>query len=201
MTRILTILVMVAGLVIGVHAQQAEVGTMAPDFKLTDSKGQEHSLSDFKGKYVILEWVNFGCPFVRKHYDSGNMQKLQQKYTDKGAIWLSICSSAPGKQGHYPQAELGSVLKKERLASTAYLIDEEGTVGKMYDAKTTPHMYVINPDGVLIYAGAIDDKRSTNTEDVKNARNYVVEAMKASMDGKEVEKKSTQAYGCSVKYK
>jgi peroxiredoxin len=201
MKRMFSVLALVAGFFIAVQAQQAKVGEAAPDFTLMDSEGKKHSLSDFKGKYVILEWVNFGCPFVRKHYDSGNMQKLQKKYTDKEAVWLSICSSAPGKQGHYKQSDLAGVLKKEKLASTAYLLDEEGTVGKMYDAKTTPHMYVINPDGMLIYAGAIDDKRSTSVADVKDARNYVVEAMKASMNGKEVETKSTTAYGCSVKYK
>jgi len=178
----------------------AKVGEMAPDFKLASAAGKDVSLSSFKGKYVVLEWINFECPFVRKHYDTGNMQKLQKMYAGKDVVWLTICSSAPGKQGYYNGDELMTRLKKEGLNPTAYLIDKDGTVGKMYNAKTTPDMYVINPQGVLIYSGAIDDKPTVKNEDVKAASNYVIMALDASMNGKDVATKSTASYGCSVKY-
>ncbi|RMH69040.1 MAG: thioredoxin family protein [Gemmatimonadetes bacterium] len=177
-----------------------KIDAPAPDFTLTDATGKTYSLSDFKGKYVVLEWVNFGCPFVRKHYDTNNMQQLQKTYTEKGVVWLAICSSAKGKQGYYSGDELTKQLKKEKFAGTAYLIDEDGTVGKLYSAKTTPHMYVIDPDGNLIYMGAIDSMPSAKKEDVKSATNYVAAALDAAMEGMPVETKATKAYGCSVKY-
>lgn len=183
-----------------VLVQAAGLNEPAPDFTLKDFNGKEYTLSDFKGKYVVLEWVNFGCPFVQKHYGSGNMQKLQEKYTKKGVVWLSICSSAEGKQGYYDPMELTKVTKKHGVNGTAYLIDESGKVGKMYDAKTTPHMYIINPEGKLIYAGAIDDMRSTNVEDVKTAKNYVKSLLDNCLAGKEIEAMTTTPYGCSVKY-
>jgi peroxiredoxin len=182
-------------------AQKAKVGEPAPDFKLVDSNGKEHNLSDFKEKYVVLEWVNFGCPFVKKHYQSGNMQKLQKTYRDKEVIWLSICSSASGKQGYYEGKELQTKIEKEKSNPTAYLLDAEGKVGKMYGAKTTPHMYVIDPKGILIYAGGIDDKPTTKLKDVEGATNYVTAALDSSMVGKAVEVKTSTPYGCSVKYK
>jgi peroxiredoxin len=173
----------------------------APNFALKDFNGKEYNLSDFKGKYVVLEWVNFGCPFVQKHYNSGNMQALQKKYTAKNVVWLSICSSAEGKQGYYKTNELSKVTKEKGLNSTAYLLDESGEVGKLYDAKTTPHMFIINPEGNLIYAGAIDDKRSTDLADVKTAQNYVTSVLDDCLAGKKVESMATTPYGCSVKYK
>ena len=182
-------------------ASYASVSEPAPDFELTDHTGKAHKLSDYKGKYVILEWVNFDCPFVRKHYRSGNMQALQKKFTEEGVVWLSICSSAAGKQGHFAGDELVERMKKENWSGSAYLIDEDGTVGKLYRAKTTPHMYIINPEGILVYAGAIDDKPSTDLEDIKTATNYVVEAMAALKAGKKIEPAVTKSYGCSVKYK
>ncbi|GAB4334360.1 MAG: thioredoxin family protein [Calditrichia bacterium] len=181
-------------------AQKARLDQPAPNFTLTDANGKAHSLSDYKGKFVVLEWVNFDCPFVKKHYRSGNMPKLQKEYREKGVVWLSICSSAEGKQGHYTGKALLERMKSENAAPTAYLLDTEGTVGKMYGAKTTPHMFVINPEGQLIYAGGIDDKPSTNQEDIATAKNYVVAALNAAMRGKEVAQKSAQPYGCSVKY-
>ena len=180
---------------------QAKLNEAAPDFTLTDSNGKEHSLSDFKGKYVVLEWINFGCPFVQKHYGSGNMQALQEKYTGKDVVWLAICSSSEGKQGYYPLKEINPELEKRKFKATAYLIDESGEVGKMYAAKTTPHMYIINPDGILLYNGAIDDKPSTNKADIKTANNYVSTMLDNLMAGKKVESQSTTPYGCSVKYK
>ena len=181
--------------------QAADLDKPAPDFTLKDYNGKAYKLSDFKGKYVVLEWVNFGCPFVGKHYNSGNMQALQKKYTSEGVIWLSICSSAEGKQGYYAAKDLADVTKQHGVNSTAYLIDESGEVGKLYDAKTTPNMYIINPAGKLIYAGAIDDVRSTNVEDIKTAKNYVSSVLDDCLAGKMVESTATTPYGCSVKYK
>ena len=181
-------------------ATTAMVGQAAPNFTLADATGQEHSLADFKGKYVVLEWVNFDCPFVKKHYGAGNMQALQAEYTGKDVVWLSICSSAPGKQGHFDGSSLTDRIAAEKSAATAYLIDSNGAVGRLYDAKTTPHMYVINPKGMLVYAGAIDDKPSTKPEDIPGAMNYVKATLDAAMGGKEVEFASTKSYGCSVKY-
>jgi len=179
----------------------AKAGEKAPDFTLVSADGNKHSLSDFSDKYVVLEWINFECPFVQKHYATGHMQKMQKAYRDKGVVWLTICSSAPGKQGYYSGEELQKRIKSEGLKSTAYLIDSEGTVGQMYGAKTTPHMYVISPEGTLIYAGAIDDKPTYKHDDIKVATNYVDIALKASMNGEKVETITTPAYGCSVKYK
>lgn len=195
----ITLMVLALSFSLGVAADVG-IDKPAPDFTLKDVKGIEHSLSDYEGKYIVLEWINFGCPFVQKHYKSGNMQKLQKKYTDKGVVWLSICSSAPGKQGHHSAEEIETQLKEWKAAQTAYLIDEEGIVGRMYGAKTTPHMFIINPEGHLIYAGGIDDIRSTDVDDIQKAKNYVAAALDAAMAGKEIADQSTQPYGCSVKY-
>lgn len=176
-------------------------GAMAPDFTLTDAAGKSHTLSSYKGKWVVLEWVNYDCPFVKKHYGSGNMQKLQKAALDKGAVWLSINSSAPGKQGHFEGAALTKRIADEKAVPAAYLIDADGKVGKEYKAKTTPAMFVINPEGKVVYAGAIDDKSSTDKEDVATAKNYVTAALDAGIAGKAVETASTQSYGCGVKYK
>lgn len=181
--------------------KEPSVGSPAPALTLTDTKGKQHHLADYKGKYVVLEWVNFGCPFVKKHYESGNMQATQKKAVDKGVVWLSVCSSADGKQGHMSAADWNDEIASRKLASTAVLIDESGTVGKTYGAKTTPHMYIINPAGVLIYKGAIDDKPSTNQDDIPGARNHVLAALDESLAGKPVSMASTTPYGCSVKYK
>lgn len=178
----------------------ARVGQAAPDFTLTSAKGEKHTLSDYEGKFVVLEWINFDCPFVKKHYHSGNMPSLQQDYRDDDVVWLSVCSSAPGKQGHFSGDALASRLKSEKWNGTAYLLDTEGKVGRMYNAKTTPHMYVINPDGQLVYMGAIDNKPTTNAADVENARNYLVLALDAAMAGQPVATAATKSYGCSVKY-
>jgi len=197
------ILILIAGIGLSlspVLAGSPAIGAAAPDFELTDSQGNTHKLSAFKGKFVVLEWVNYGCPFVKKHYQSDNMQTLQKKYGDKGVVWLSICSSAEGKQGHFTGDELASQIKANRGQQTAYLIDADGKVGKTYGARTTPHMFVINPDGDLIYKGAIDDRASTSTSDVEGATNYVAQALDEAMAGKPVSQSATQPYGCSVKY-
>lgn len=196
--RILSILFAVA-LAASVYASP-QVGKPAPNFTLKDLSGQSHELSDFKGKYVVLEWVNFGCPFVKKHYGSKNMQKLQKEFVDKGVVWLSICSSAPGKQGNETPDAAKSDLAEFGSAATAYLDDEDGTVGKLYQAKTTPDMFVVNPEGVLIYAGAIDDKPTPDPSTVAGANNYVRAALEEATAGKAVSVPSTKPYGCSVKY-
>ena len=178
----------------------AEVGQPAPGFTLTDSNGQSHNLSDFKGKFVVLEWLNHGCPFVIKHYDSGSMQKLQKEYTGQDVIWLSVVSSAPCKQGHLSPAETNQAKEEKGSAATAILIDGGGTVGQLYGAKVTPELYVINPAGDLIYAGAIDDKKSVDPADVAGATNHVKQALDEALAGQPVSTPRTEPYGCSVKY-
>jgi peroxiredoxin len=181
--------------------QEPAVGSPAPALTLTDTKGKQHNLADFKGKHVVLEWVNFGCPFVKKHYESGNMQATQKKAVDQGVVWLSVNSSAKWKQGHMSPADWNEEIVDRKMSSTAVLLDESGEAGRAYGAKTTPHMYIINPDGVLIYKGAIDDKPTTNQDDVPGARNHVLAALDEAMAGKPVSMASTTPYGCSVKYK
>jgi peroxiredoxin len=178
----------------------AEPGEAAPEFTLTDSKGTSHKLSDFRGKFVVLEWLNHECPFVKKHYSGGNMQKLQQEYTAKGVVWLSIISSAPGKQGHRtgPQAEADT--KDKNAAPTAVLLDPSGEVGKKYDAKTTPEMFVLDKEGKILYAGAIDSIKSTDSADIAKAENHVRQALDAALAGQPVPTPKTKPYGCSVKY-
>lgn len=178
----------------------ATIDMPAPNFSLMDADGAKHSLSDFKGKTVVLEWVNFDCPFVKKHYNSGNLPSLQSAFTEKGVVWLSICSSAPGKQGNFAGEALKERMGADKWHGTAYLIDADGTVGKMYEAKTTPHMFVIDKEGVLRYMGAIDDTPSTDVDDIEGANNYVVSALNNLIAGKAVETKATKSYGCSVKY-
>jgi hypothetical protein len=190
-----------AALCIG-QAAPAEVGKPAPDFTLTDINGQKHSLSSFKGKTVVLEWVNPECPFVVKHYDkSGNMPKTQKAATSDGVVWLQINSGHPGAQGDFDPAKVSDWQKRNAVASTAYFRDQDGKVGKLYDARTTPHMYVVDPTGTLVYAGGIDDIRSSKPEDIAKANNYVLAALGDLKAGKPVGTKNSQPYGCSVKYK
>jgi len=177
-----------------------ETGADAPDFTLTDTTGTEHSLSDFEGKYVVLEWTNHKCPFVVKHYSEGHMQELQQKMTEKGVVWLTIVSSAPGKQGYVSPEEGQELREKKDMKSTAMLLDPTGKVGKAYDARTTPHMYLIDPEGTLVYQGAIDSEVSTDPADIEGATNYLVAAYKSVTAGEPVENATTKPYGCSVKY-
>ena len=189
-----------AALTTPVVSAAVTTGAPAPDFTLMDSKGQELSLSEFRGKYVVLEWVNYDCPFVRKHYQSGNMQQLQKTYTDKGVIWLSVNSSAEGKQGAYSPTEANQIMDNAGASPTAYLLDTPGEVGRQYGAQTTPHMFVINPEGVLIYQGAIDSIPSFDQADIPKATNYVAAVLDAAMVGEPVAIGATKAYGCSVKY-
>ena len=184
---------------LGLRAE-VTVGQAAPDFSLPDTNGKNHALSDFQGKLVVLEWANHECPFVGKHYNSGNMQNLQKTYTGKGIIWFTIGSSAPGKQGHFPPGTWNELTKTKGASPTAVLLDPEGKVGRLYGAMTTPHMFVVDPKGVLVYQGAIDDIPSTDADDVPKAKNYVQAALDESVTGKNVSTPSTKSYGCSVKY-
>jgi peroxiredoxin len=178
----------------------AAVGQPAPDFTLTDSNGKSHALSSYRGQHVVLEWVNFGCPFVVKHYGSGNMQRLQKAYTGKGVVWLSVNSSGKGQQGYFAAADVNPQLQEKGAAPSAYLIDTDGKVGHLYGARTTPHMFVIDPAGTLVYAGGIDDKPSTDQADIAGATNFVAAALDQSLAGKKVTAASSKPYGCSVKY-
>jgi peroxiredoxin len=176
------------------------VGAAAPNFKLADVNGKPVTLSDYRGKTVVLEWHNPGCPFVKKHYDSGSMQKTQAAAAKDGVVWLTINSGAPGKQGHMTGAEAKALVAKAGAKPAAYLLDPRGVVGKVYDAKTTPHMYVVNKAGTLVYAGGIDDKPTANPADIAGARNHVLAALAELKAGKPVSVATSRPYGCSVKY-
>lgn len=197
-----TIAFLLTGLfALGSLAAAPAIGERAPAFTLKDSNGKEHSLSDFKGKFVVLEWLNHDCPFVRKFYDGGDMQGLQEKYTGKGVVWLVINSSAPGEQGHLTPEAANRISAEKKAKHTALLLDHDGKVGRAYDARVTPHMFVINPEGILIYNGAIDSIRSARRADIPNAENYVVSALTSAMKGEPVATPLTRPYGCSVKYR
>lgn len=177
-----------------------EVGKPAPDFTGTDTNGAEHTLSDFKGKTVVLEWSNHGCPYVVKHYGSGNMQKLQKAAVEDDVVWLTIVSSAEGKQGYTTPKEANVLMDEVGSHASARILDPEGTIGKLYEAKTTPHMFVIDKDGTLVYAGAIDSNNSFDPATIDGATNYVEAALGSLKDGTPIEVSSTKPYGCGVKY-
>lgn len=172
----------------------------APDFTLTGHDGKTYELKKLKGKTVVLEWYNNDCPYVEKHYDSGNMQGLQKKFTDKGVIWLSVISSAPGKQGFVDKAQAKKLIQERKSSPVAILLDPTGKVGRLYEAKTTPHMYIIDKNGNLAYQGGIDDKPSAKQESLKGATPYFANAMNNILEGKKVDVAVTKPYGCSVKY-
>jgi peroxiredoxin len=180
---------------------ELKVGDAVPaDTVLTDSNGKTHKIGDFAGKVAVLEWTNYSCPFVRKHYDSGNMQKLQAETTAKGAVWLSVNSSAEGKQGHLTSTTAAAAMAKESAKPTAMILDADGSLGKMFGASTTPHMFVLDAAGKVAYAGAIDSIPSFSKDDVAKAENYVVKAVDELQAGKPVSTAQTTPYGCSVKY-
>ncbi len=176
------------------------VGKPAPNFTATDSNDHQQTLDHYRGKYVVLEWHNQGCPYTKKHYESGNMQKLQKLWTSKGVIWFTVISSAPGQQGYVTAEQENDYVKRMGAAPTAVLLDPAGELGHLYGAKTTPEMFVINPEGTLIYDGAIDDKPTTEQSDIAGATNYVTAALEESMAGTQVAVTASQPYGCSVKY-
>jgi peroxiredoxin len=177
------------------------VGSAAPDFSLADTKGETHSLSQYKGKYVVLEWFNPQCPFVKKHYGSGNMQKLQEQYTSKDVVWLTINSSAPGTLGALTPEQAEEKMTEWKTHETALLLDSEGKAGRAYGAKNTPNMVVINPEGKIVYEGAIDNKATPNPADIPSSTNYVKVALDESLAGKPVTTSRTKPYGCAVEYK
>lgn len=181
-------------------ARAARVGERAPDFTATDSNGKTQKLSDYAGKFVVLEWTNRGCPYTQKQYNSGNMQRLQKEWTAKGVVWLTVVSSAQGKQGYVTATEENAYVKQVNADPTAVILDPDGTLGHLYDAKTTPHMFIINPQGMLIYNGAIDDRPTTDVADIQGAKNYVTLALDEAMAGKAVSVATSRPYGCSVKY-
>jgi peroxiredoxin len=200
MHRILSTLVLAVAIFAPAGAYAVKVGDPAPGFTGTDSNGKTQTLSEYKGKYVVLEWSNRDCPYTRKHYTSGNMQSLQKEWTAKGVIWLTILSSAPGHQGYVTASEENAQLARVHAGPTAAILDPTGAIGHEYDAKTTPNMFVIDPSGKLIYAGAIDDHPSDDVGDIKISKNYVSEALTQAMAGGAVTTNYTRPYGCSVKY-
>jgi peroxiredoxin len=177
------------------------VGSAAPDFSAPDANGKTESLSQYKGKYVVLEWFNPECPFVKKHYGSDNMQKLQSEYTSKGVVWLTIDSNAPGTEGNITAEQAQKIMASWKTKQTALLLDPESKVAQLYGAKNTPNMVVINPEGKIVYEGAIDSKASPNPADIPSSTNYVKAALDESLAGKPVSNAQTKPYGCSVKYK
>lgn len=188
----------------GAIAQQtiskASVGDPSPAWSLPDSKGKTQALEDYKGKYVVLEWTNKDCPFVKKHYGSGNMQATQEKAKEMGAVWLTVISSAPGNQGYLKPDGINAYREEQKVKSAATLLDSDGKVGKLYDAKTTPQIVIINPEGKVIYNGAIDDKPSPDPADIATSKNYAISALTEAMAGKKVSVPTSRPYGCSVKY-
>jgi peroxiredoxin len=179
---------------------QVRVGDAAPEFTAIDSRGQTDSLSQFRGKYVVLEWHNQGCPYTKKHYVSGNMQALQKEWTAKGVVWFTVLSSARGQQGYVSAFEENEYISKMHAVPTAALLDSDAKIARLYSAKTTPQMIVIDPAGKVIYDGAIDDRPTDDPADVKGANNYVTDALTAALAGKPVNPAYTRPYGCSVKY-
>jgi peroxiredoxin len=181
------------------HANM-QIGGSAPEFALTDVSGKAVKLSDFKGKHVVLEWTNPNCPFVKKHYDSKNMQGLQSAYTGKGVVWLAINSTSTDHQDFMKPSDLSAKLNAWGSKPSATLMDVDGKAGKSYGAKTTPHMYIVDPQGKLVYAGGIDDKRSANPADIPSSKNFVRAALDETLAGKPVSVATSTPYGCSVKY-
>jgi len=200
MRRIVSQLTLAAIILTAVAARAVKVGDPAPDFTGTDSNGKTQSLSAYRGKYVVLEWTNRDCPYTRKHYSSGNMQSLQKEWTARGIVWLTILSSAPGQEGYVTASEENAQLAKVHAAPTAAILDPSGAIGHQYEAKTTPHMFVIDPSGKLIYAGAIDDHPTRDVTDIRTSKNYVSEALTQAMAGGSVATAYTRPYGCAVKY-
>ncbi len=191
-----------ATFLMGTHALAAPaIGQPAPDFVAVDTAGKPHKLSDFAGKFVVLEWTNPGCPFVRKHYGSGNMPATQKAATASGVVWLAIHSTERAASDYLKPAALDDWMKQQNAAPTAVLMDEDGAIGQAYGARTTPHIFIVDPKGVLVYAGAIDSIASARPDDIKIATNYVNQALGEAFRGRPISSSVTKAYGCSVKYK
>jgi peroxiredoxin len=201
MKRFLSCVALTAAILwLDLPARAAKVGEVAPDFTATDTYGKVHKLSDYAGKFVVLEWHNRECPYTHKHYASGNMQRLQKEWTAKGVVWFTVISSAPGQRGYVTADEENQYVRKVDASATAVLLDPKGDLGHLYGAKTTPHMFLISPQGILVYNGAIDDKPTTDLADIATARNYVSMALQEAMAGQPVSVPTSRPYGCSVKY-
>jgi peroxiredoxin len=198
--RMAAILAAALSIALAFSARAAQVGGQAPDFHGTDSSGKTQSLDQYRGKYVVLEWHNHDCPYTVKHYESGNMQSLQKEWTAKGVVWFTVISSAPGTQGYVDAGAENAYMKKMGAQPTAAILDPSGAIGHLYDAKTTPNMFIIDPNGKLIYAGAIDDHATTEVSDIQSSKNYVSTALTEAMAGQPVQTAYTRPYGCSVKY-
>jgi len=192
--------VALASMLLAASAFAATVGQPAPTFAVTDAAGKAVSLADFKGKTVVLEWVNPSCPYVRKHYDSANMQATQKGAVDKGVVWLAVNSTAQGHYDYKKPADMVAWMQSQKAAATHALMDSDGKVGRAYGARTTPHLYIVDAKGTLVYAGGIDDKPSSNPADVKTAKNHVNAALADIAAGRAVAQAVTRPYGCSVKY-
>ncbi len=191
---------LVVGVLAFAAAAKVSVGAAAPSFQATDSVGKKVDLESLRGKYVVLEWCNWGCPYVQKHYNSGNMQALQKKYADKGVVWLTIFSSAEGAQGYYTNPQLTKIGAEKKMSS--HLVsDANGTIGKLYNARNTPSMFVVNPEGNVIYMGGIDDQPTPDPSSLKGARNFVSAALDESMASKPVSVPTSRPYGCGIKYR
>lgn len=195
-----TTIALTAAIALAAPLAAAKVGAPAPDFSVTDSNGKAVKLSAYRGKIVVLEWHNPGCPFVQKHYGSGNMQKTQAAANKAGAVWLTVNSGAPGKQGYMDGAAANALVRKSAATPDAYLIDSKGVVGKAFGARTTPEMVLIDGKGTLVYQGAIDDKPTADTADIKGARNHLLAALGELKAGKPISVASSRPYGCTVKY-
>jgi peroxiredoxin len=194
-------LIAIAALLIAPILMSApRIGELAPDFTATASNGKTYRLSELRGKFVVLEWHNNGCPYTRKHYESGNMQRLQKEWTARGVEWFTVISSAPGTQGYMTSDQENAYITKMGAAPTAALLDPNGDLGHLYDAKTTPHMIIINPQGLVIYDGAIDDHATSDASDIPGSKNYVSMALSDAMSGKPVSVSTSKPYGCTVKY-
>lgn len=200
-TAMLAALATSATLLAGTAHAAASVGQPAPAFTLTDTNGKTRSLAEFKGKTVVLEWTNPGCPFVRKHYDSANLPGLQKEFTGKNVVWLAVNSTEKAASDYLPPQQLARWIQDKSGTPTATLMDEEGTVGKAYGARTTPHMYIVNPQGTLVYAGGIDSIASARASDIQTATNYVRQGLDEALAGKPISQAQTPPYGCTIKYK
>jgi len=196
--RMISFLLMLA--VAGTAPAMVKVGEAAPEFTGTDTEGRQHTLGDYRGKFLVLEWTNHDCPYVRKHYGAGNMQAQQQEAAAQGVAWLSIISSAPGKQGHVSPAQADQLTTQRNAAPSAVLLDDGGEIGRLYGAKTTPHMYIIDPEGDLVYMGGIDSIASASPDDIGKATQYVRVALDEALAGKAIGTPVSRPYGCSVKY-
>lgn len=201
MSKKVAIAVMIAALPAGVHTLEGpRIGEPAPAFSLPDTHGQTHTLEQYRGQWVVLEWINYGCPYVAKHYRTGNIPAQQEKWASRGVVWLGIVSSAPGTQGYFEPHAMNAESERMGSRAAAVLLDPDGTAARAYEARTTPHMFVIDPDGTLVYMGGIDDVPTARDQDLERATQLVDRALTEAMAGQPVSVPASQPYGCNIKY-